>query len=379
MAKQYNLKNINGLHLKSPYDYHSYNTKGLDALIENFDFYPYDSSDLSKFDFINGSYRSVTESSRSHNMIMGNAFIGDNSYTSRTHDLNYTQIKKRGELVKGEKYYIKFDFYFNYDGDAYGFEIGDAGYEITTSIYAVLGNTKRKLKLSDLLIYDFNNPIYENTTDNPVDEGYVTITDPIYSNNVSISGDDITMSYIPNFKTYSIYYKVGVSGLPNPPVTSNVSYIEADSNSINYGNQTTLIVNSDQAFAIKSFNTPTFSTPSNGMVIDLLSDEFKGSPFSVMNGGYLFKVTAELDTSSISEFDANICKGNKDIKIIVDYNGTFSKTIITYESYPPVLANASSNNALQTLSNVSFAAPGTGGSGATSGGSTSAPSGGSVS
>jgi len=331
MVKQYNLKNINGLHLKSPYSYDTYNTKGLDALIENFDFYPVKGDDTSKFKFINGTYRSVPPVSEFHNKIMGDAFIGDNSYTNRTHDQTYTQIKKVNELVKGEIYYTKFDFYFNYDGDAYGFEVGDAGYQISTSLYAVLGNTKRKLKLSNLLIYDFNNPIYENTTDNPVDEGYVTITDPIYSNNVSISGDDITMSYIPNFKTYSIYYKVGVSGLPNPPVTSNVSYIEADSNSINYGNQTTLIVNSDQAFAIKSFNTPTFSTPSNGMVIDLLSDEFKGSPFSVMNGGYLFKVTAELDASSLSEFNNNICKGNKDFKIIADYNGTFSQTIITYE------------------------------------------------
>ena len=321
MAKQYNLKNINGLHLKSPYDYHSYNTKGLDALIENFDFYPYDSSDLSKFDFINGSYRSVTESSRSHNMIMGNAFIGDNSYTSRTHDLNYTQIKKRGELVKGEKYYTKFDFYFNYDGNAYGFEIGDAGYEITTSIYAVLGNTKRKLKLSDLRIYDFDNPTYENTTDNPLYEGYVPITEFIYTNNVNISGDDINISYVPESANYQIGYD---PKLPPPIslVTSNVTYTEANQSSLNYGQQISLQVQSDMYYSIESFDTPTFTTQPNGMIIELFENGTRKSPFSVMDGGYLFKVTAELDTSSISEFDANICKGNKDIKIIVDYNGT---------------------------------------------------------
>ena len=330
MYKQYNLKDINGLHLKSPYDYNSYSAKGLDSLIENFDFYPLKSSDLNRFIFINGSYRSVPETSKYHNKIMGNAFIGDNSYTNRTHNLSHTQIRKTNELVKGEKYYTKFDFYFNFDGDAYGFEVGDSGYNIVTSLYAVLGNNKRKLKLSNLCVYDFNNPLYQNTTENPLEEGYVPIgLGNIYSNNVSISGDDIDVSYIPESKEYQIGYK-GI-GFPSPPVTSSVTYIEANEYSVNFGSSISITLSSDQFYAIKSFNTPTFNTPSNGFVIDLFENQLGGSPFSVMRGGYLFRVTAELDTSSLSEFDANICKGGKDMKIIVDYNGTFSQTIITYE------------------------------------------------
>jgi hypothetical protein len=332
MAKQYNLKDINGLHLKSPYNYNSYNSNGVNALIENFDFYPLKTSDISSFIFINGSYRNVLETSEYHNKIMGNSFIGDNSYTNKTHDLTYTQIKKTKELVKGEKYYVKFDFYFNFDGDAYGFDIGSTGYTINTDLYVVLGNTKRKLKLSNLYIYDFDNPTYSNTTDNPIDEGYKDIGsgNNIYSSNVNITGGTINMSYVPDNKIYYVYYKGPGTGL-NPVVSSNVSYIEANSYSANYGTEVSMSVSSDQVTELKSFNVPTFTSPSNGMVIELSENQGYGSPFNVMNGGYLFKVTAELDTTSMAEFDANICKGNKDFKIIVDYNGTFSQTIITYE------------------------------------------------
>jgi hypothetical protein len=53
------------------------------------------------------------------------------------------------------------------------------------------------------------------------------------------------------------------------------------------------------------------------------------APFDVMTGP-LFRVTAQLDATSEAEFNANICTGNKDFKIMVDYNGKVSKTIITY-------------------------------------------------
>lgn len=323
MAKQYNLKDINGLHLKSPYDYNSYNSNGVNALIENFDFYPLKTSDISGFIFINGSYRNVSETSEYHNKIMGNAFIGDNSYTNRTHDLTYTQIKKTKELVKGEKYYIKFDFYFNFDGDAYGFDLGSTGYTINTELYAVLGNTKRKLKLSNPLMYDFDNPTYSNTTDNPLDEGYTTISADIYSDNISINGDNISMSYMPRPKEYDI--TGGVS-------SSSLSFTQGDSNNSYYGSQITIPLTSLQSYRVISFDVPQLGpSPNTWVITDQGYSPTEQSPFNVMNGGYLFKVTAELDTTSMAEFDANICKGNKDFKIIVDYNGTFSQTIITYE------------------------------------------------
>ena len=55
-----------------------------------------------------------------------------------------------------------------------------------------------------------------------------------------------------------------------------------------------------------------------------------------MKGGQLFRVTAELDASTKQEFDKNICKGNKDIKIIIDYNGKLAKKTITYYEIPEV-------------------------------------------
>ena len=58
MARQFNLNGFNGLHLKAPYDYTTYSTNGLSALIENFDFYPLKSTDLNYFKFIKTSFGS---------------------------------------------------------------------------------------------------------------------------------------------------------------------------------------------------------------------------------------------------------------------------------------------------------------------------------
>jgi hypothetical protein len=44
----------------------------------------------------------------------------------------------------------------------------------------------------------------------------------------------------------------------------------------------------------------------------------------------MFKVTAELDTSTEELFNSNMCTGNKEFKIIVDYNGTISQTTVEY-------------------------------------------------
>jgi hypothetical protein len=46
--------------------------------------------------------------------------------------------------------------------------------------------------------------------------------------------------------------------------------------------------------------------------------------------GYMFKVTAELDASTEELFNSNICTGNKDFKIMVDYNGRVSQTTVAY-------------------------------------------------
>jgi hypothetical protein len=338
MSRQYNLKNFNGVHLKAPYDYDSYNADGVSALIENFDFYPLKSTDVTDFEFINSSSKLVESDSIYYGKIMGDGFIGDNSYAARTHDLNYSQIKKTNELVKGEKYYTRFNFYFNFTGeDAKGFTIGSTGYTISVSLYAILGNTKRKLKLSDLSIYDYESVTYGATTSNPIDAGYVPITSSgsyqFYYNNVEINSDNIVLSYFPRPKTYDIINNMGI--LTGDPIS--YSYTQGDSDSPNYGNGIGTYIGPSSAARIISFDepqlnlSPGMATPRDYEVIDNGYVLTELGPFDVMEGGPLFRATAQLDTTSQAEFDANICKGNKDMKIMVDYNGTISKTIITYE------------------------------------------------
>lgn len=339
MARQYNLKDLNGLHLKAPYNYDSYNTDGISALIENFDFYPLKSTDITDFEFINSSVRLVTTDSIYYNKILGDGFIGDNSYTTRTHDLDYSQIKKTNELVKGEKYYTKFNFYFNFGGeDAEGFDVGSTGYTINVSLYAILGNTKRKLKLSDLRVYNYTGATYSTTTSNPVDAGYVVPTlsyYKIYYNYVDINSDNIEASFLPRPKVYDIYNNT--SGLsPGGAVSIAYTYIEGDSDDTNYGSPRGFTLSAGTVARVISFDkpklfiSPGLLEPRDYQLVDLGYAPNEVSPFNVMDGGPLFRVTAELDATSEAEFDANICKGNKDFKIMVDYNGTVSKTIITY-------------------------------------------------
>lgn len=335
MSRQYNLKNFNGVHLKSPYDYDSYSVDGINALIENFDFYPLKSTDVTDFEFINSSSRLVEPTSIYYGKIMGDGFIGDNSYAARTHDLDYSQVKKINELVKGEKYYTKFNFYFNFGGeDAEGFAIGSTGYTINVSLYAILGNTKRKLKLSDLRVYDFANPTYSGTKANPVDAGYITpVVNSIYDDNVNIVSDNIAMSFLPRPKTYDIINNMGLL----TGSTINYSYTQGDSSQSNYGEGVGTYIGPSMAVRIISFDepqlllSPGLLTPRDYEVVDNGYTSTEVSPFNVMTGGPLFRVTAQLDATSQAEFDANICKGNKDMKIMVDYNGTIAKTIITYE------------------------------------------------
>jgi hypothetical protein len=230
------------------------------------------------------------------------------------------------------------NFYFNFTGDdVKGFTIGSTGYTISVSLYAILGNTKRKLKLSDLRVYDYKSVTYGATTSNPVDAGYAPITSSgsyqFYYNNVEINSDNIDLSYFPRPKTYDIINNMGL--LTGDPI--NYSYTQGDSSSLNYGNGMSPSIGPSSAARIISFDepqlylSPGMATPRDYELIDNGYSAFELGPFDVMEGGPLFRVTAQLDATSQTEFDANICNGNKDMKIMVDYNGTISKTIITYE------------------------------------------------
>ena len=171
-------------------------------------------------------------------------------------------------------------------------------------------------------MYDFDNPTYSNTTDNPLDEGYTTISADIYSDNISINGGGISMSYMPRPKEYDI--TGGVS-------SSSLSFTQGDSINPSYGSQISIPLTSLQSYRVISFDVPQLGpSPNTWVIIDQGYSPTEQSPFNVMDGGYLFKVTAELDTTSMAEFDANICKGNKDFKIMVDYNGRISQTTVGY-------------------------------------------------
>jgi hypothetical protein len=330
MARQYNLKDFNGLHLKAPYDYDSYNADGVNALIENFDFFPLKSADVTDFSFINSSINLVDSDSTYYGKIMGDGFRGDNLFTNRTHDLPYSQIRKTNELVKGEKYYTNFNFYFNFGGeDASGFQIGSTGYTISVTLYAILGNTKRKLKLSDLRVYNYKSATYSGSTSNPVDAGYVPLSTAgysLYNSYVELDTDNINASFLPRPRRYNV--------INNSAGIIYYSYIEGDSSSVNYGDAvSTSVPDMSSGITIISFAPPEIQglvLASEYQIIDSGFDMSEVAPFDVMNGGPLFRVTAQLDTTSKAEFDANICKGNKDFKLMVDYNGTVSKTIITY-------------------------------------------------
>jgi hypothetical protein len=330
MARQYNLKNLNGLHLKAPYDYDSYNASGISALIENFDFYPLKTTDITSFNFINSTVRLVATDSVYYNRILGDGFTGDNLFTNRTHDLPYSEIKKTNELVKGEKYYTNFNFYFNFGGeDADGFDIGSTGYTITVRLYEILGNTKRKLKLSDLRIYNYKSPTYSGTKANPVDAGYVPLSTTgysLYNDSVSLSSDNINMSFYPRPKTYDI--------INNTSDILSYTFIQGDSDQSNYGQFVGASITGPASARRISFQKPAISSPGYTENVDyeIVDNGFESTevaPFDVMTGP-LFRVTAQLDATSEAEFNANICTGNKDFKIMVDYNGKVSKTIITY-------------------------------------------------
>lgn len=329
MARQYNLKNLNGIHLKAPYDYASYSTDNVSALIQDYDFHPYRSNDLSDFEFINGSYNLVDNTSIYNNNPMGNGFIGDNSKATRSIAVDYTQFKKNNTLVKGEVYYTSFDMYFNFNGDGQNYEVGTSGYTINVDIYAIFGNNKKKLKLSDLKVYDYASATYSGSTSNPVVAGYVNISTSFFDNWVNITtGDTINVSYLPIPHRYDVV-KTGGGSMA-------LSWIEGDVSLTGYTTTKIENVSAPSAYNITSFTEPVvtgldFGSPPIYTIQDqgIAEAPSNVSPFNVMSG-YMFKVTAELDASTEELFNSNTCTGNKDFKIMVDYNGRVSQTTVGY-------------------------------------------------
>jgi hypothetical protein len=317
MARQYNLKDFNGVYLKTSYNFQSFHDYGTSALIKNSDFFPLRDADITDFEFLSASYKSVLDTSIYYGQIVGNGFRGDNSYSTKTSEFNYSQIKKNNELVKGEIYYTNFNLYFNFNGDAYGYNYNEANFKIAVSVYALLGSNKIKLKLSNLQVYDYTT---YGATDNPDSANYVNISTSFFSNHMDLTNDNINIKYLPQPKDYSVENTGGT--------TTTLTYIEGATGYSNYGASKTITVSAGYSYLVTSFSIPT----ETGFGLNQLKIVDSGyninekSPFSTMTGP-MFRVTAELDASTKELFESNICKNNKEFKIIVDYNDTISQTV----------------------------------------------------
>jgi len=317
MARQYNLKDFNGVHLRSPYNFQSFKDYGTSVLLQNLDFFPLRDADVSDFEFLSATYKSVSADSSFYGQILGNSFRGDNSYSTKTSDLNYSQIKKNNELVKGEIYYTIFNLYFNFNGDAFGYNYNDANFKINVSVYAILGSNKIKLKLSNLQVYDYTT---YGPSDNPDSANYVNISTSFFSEHMNLTNDDINIKYLPQPKVYDIENTGGTS--------SSLTYIEGATGYTNYGKFKTITVGTGGSYNITSFSVPeeTALGLNQLKITDNGYNIAEKSPFSTMNGP-MFRVTAELDASTKELFESNICKNNKELKIVVDYNNTISQTV----------------------------------------------------
>jgi hypothetical protein len=223
--------------------------------------------------------------------------------------------------------------YFNFNGDGQNYEVSTTGYTINVDIYAIFGNNKKKLRLSDLKVYDYASATYSGSTSNPVVAGYVDISASFFNNWINISGtgtttgDTINVSYLPHPHVYVI----------ENTSASNITFqwIEGDVGQPFYGTSVFSTVSPTGNLYITSFTLPVVTPfdvgpePEYDIQDRGLAEEPNISPFNVMSG-YMFKVTAELDTSTEELFNSNICTGNKDFKIMVDYNGRISQTTVGY-------------------------------------------------
>jgi hypothetical protein len=104
MSKQFNIKGINGLYLsyKPQIDLTTLNYKN--QLIEDYDFFPTNTSEANLFDFKNAKYQD------------SNKIIGSNATQKSNSVYKYSEMSSKEALVANKMYYNTFKFYFRFFG-----------------------------------------------------------------------------------------------------------------------------------------------------------------------------------------------------------------------------------------------------------------------
>lgn len=141
--KQYYLLNLDGLYLRSPYP----SNVTLSDLIQNYDLYPIDNLDVSRYSFVNASFQQRNE-------FIDLSFLGNNSQNKSNNNVLYSQIMKADELVIGESYHTYFNLYFRFAGaQNLNYNPTGSSENLTVSVYLLLGANKLPMTLSNLQQY----------------------------------------------------------------------------------------------------------------------------------------------------------------------------------------------------------------------------------
>ena len=154
--RQFNLSNLDGIYLRSPY---TPITVSLGDLIQDYDFYPIDNVDVNRFTFINAKLQPAGAN-------VDLSFVGSNAKTTATNNLIYSQIIKKNELVQLENYHVYFDFYFRFIG-AQNLVYNPTGTSenLNINLYVLLGANKIKMNLSNLQQFRTTGTTYQFTND----------------------------------------------------------------------------------------------------------------------------------------------------------------------------------------------------------------------
>lgn len=141
--RQFNVFGLNGIYLRTAYPA----APTLSDLMKNYDIMPVNNVELNRYQYINARYSPP-------NNITDLSFVGSNARNISTHNLNYSQIIKKNELVIGENYHAYFNFYFRF-WNAFNVTFNPTGTtgNLTVNLYLMLGSNKIPMTLSNLQQY----------------------------------------------------------------------------------------------------------------------------------------------------------------------------------------------------------------------------------
>lgn len=141
--KQFNVFGLNGVYLRTAYP----TAPTLNDLLKNYDIMPVNNVELNRYNYINARYTPPSG-------LIDLSFMGSNARNTSTHNLKYSQITKKNELVIGENYHAYFNFYFRY-WNAFNVTFNPTGTtsNLNLNIFLMLGSNKIPMTLSNLQQY----------------------------------------------------------------------------------------------------------------------------------------------------------------------------------------------------------------------------------